>query len=400
MSKISITISIAVLAIAGMITCFSLNYLGYFDVYLNSDEKVVATKNTGAIYPTFPDSFFKFDYEQDYLANISNMAAKKLSASNPIRYCGDYFDENDSSPEDTEAKPVFQPGQLFDCKEFGTGNSIIKTINSQPFNFRSKDGDFVYRSGDRTIYKIGSAIMVRDNEDDRHNADSDPHCHIIIFEGEKIVFKMDSDEYPCGDLASVEYNGKALIILQEPRPIANDYTHESFFFYAGKNRLHKLGKLVISDAGMLNANKFWATGNSIYFWVYDGRYEWQFSSSHNGSTYSFIPRVYKISPTATSCLVTEGPSISQTIKQMYVNQLSQIRLAFEKLDTETANYYVEYESFLAYWIGMARYTLKGKALETEFTEIEKVADKISPSLRPEEIYNDIGQNWNGVGEKD
>ncbi len=311
----------------------------------------------------YPGNFFSFEYEQNAFKSLHDQSLKSL-VSNPIRYCGegwyheyDVFGDSDFTP---------QPGEVFDCKEFGTGNSLIKRIsqNSQTVENGPDKGRNL-----RTVsaYMIGKYKITEDDAGEIFSEVSDKSCRIKITDGSKEVFKIESDEYSCGSVDSVEQNGRAILSFGGFSSGGNSYAGDEHYLFYDGSTLHDIGGLVRQGYGSENV---WIQNGDFVFWVYDGRYESSFRGSHNASTYAFIPRVFKISTKNGSIEITEGPSVSPVIKEIYQHQLNAIRESFVTAAKDKKSQgQAALDPFIAYWAGVSRYLLTGTELTSELNKI-------------------------------
>jgi hypothetical protein len=197
----------------------------------------------------------------------------------------------------------------------------------------------------------------------------------------------------------VEHDGKALLIFNEPSSGGNSYASRDYYlFYDGIN-LYDLGSLMRQNGG---SEDFWVQNGDFMFWVYDGRYESDFRGSHNASTYAFIPRVFKIGIKSGIVEITEGPSVSSSIKQIYQHQLNAIRESFANATHDEKSHGQEaLDPFIAYWVGMSRYLLSGAELTSELNKIATVQKDLAleapySGASVVQLYSDIK---NGVTSK-
>lgn len=358
--KIIIISIIAVLLI--VISIFSLRQKVAQTIVIN---QTVATSTTDSEIPEayYPDNFFSFEYEQNAFKSLHNQSLKSL-VSNPIRYCGEGWHHEYGVFGDSDFTP--QPGEVFDCKEFGTGNSLIKRIsqNSQTVENGPDKGRNL-----RTVsaYTIGKYKITEDDAGEIFSEVSDKSCRIKITDGSKEIFKIESNEYSCGSVDSVEQNGRIILSFGGFSSGGNSYAGDEHYLFYDGSTLHDIGGLVRQGYGSENV---WIQNGDFVFWVYDGRYESSFRGSHNASTYAFIPRVFKISTNNGSVQITEGPSVSPAIKEIYQHQLNAIRESFAiAAKDKRSQGQAALDPFIAYWVGVSRYLLTGTELASELSKI-------------------------------
>jgi hypothetical protein len=358
--KIIIISIIAVLLIA--VSVFSIQKKAAQPTVLDSTA-VASTTDLEIPQGYYPENFFSFEYEQNAFKGLRDQSLKSLVA-NPVRYCGEGWYHEYGVFGDSDFTP--QPGEVFDCKEFGTGNSFIKRIsqNSQAVENGPDKGRNL-----KTVsaYTIGKYKMTEDDAGEIFSEVSDKSCRIKITDGSKEVFKIESDEYSCGSVDSVEQNGRALLSFGGFSSGGNSYAGDEHYLFYDGSTLHDIGGLVRQGYGSENV---WIQNGDFVFWVYDGRYESSFRGSHNASTYAFIPRVFKISAKNGGVEITEGPSISPSIKEIYQHQLNAIRESFATASNdETSHGQAALDPFIAYWAGISRYLLNGVELTSELNKI-------------------------------
>lgn len=361
---IALIIIVALLSLTG---AYFLNKKGV----LQSDVLSMATSTASAesgdiLNPPYPDDFFNFDYEQNAFKVLHDQSLKSI-LSNPIRYCGEGWYDEYNTDKDSNFKP--KPGESFDCKDFGTGNSLVKRT--------SHDSKSVEKGPDQGLnlktvsaYTIGKYKMTELDTGDVFSEVSDKSCSIKITDGDNEVFKIESKEYSCGSVDTVEQNGRALILFGGFSSGGNAYAGEEHYLFYDGSILHDLGSLVRQGYGSEN---FWIQNGDFVFWVYDGRYENSFRGSHNASTYAFIPRVFKIGLKNGTLQIIEGPTISPEIKTIYQHDLDAIRESFASSTKNKASLEsidkTSVEPFLAYWAGISRYLLSGQLLNSELDKI-------------------------------
>jgi len=344
--------------------------------------------STDPIGPYYPEDFFSFKYEQDAFKALRNQAIAKLSTSNPIRYCGNYFN---SEYGYWGERPDFKPSavEVFDCKEFGTGNSIIKRIAHSSQEGKGSEGQTVNIKTENS-YSLGKYTVMESDIGDTFS-DASSSCEITITDGNKEIYHLGSAEYSCGAYGSVEYSGKGLLIFTEPSGGGNDYAGKNYFLLYEGGTLYNLGNFMMSGAD-LSSTDIWADNGSFIFWGYDGRYEGAFRGSHNASTYAFIPRILKIVTNGGAVQIVEGPAISSSTKQIYQHQLNAIRSSFSGAETNIGSYdLTSLDPFIVYWAGMARYLLSGQSLDSELSKIsstQKLFSLESPA-NVSDLYLDI-----------
>jgi len=344
----------------------------YFQHKQEIAQATVARSATSAIStdiafpnPPYPDDFFSFDYEQNAFKTLRDQSLKSL-VSNPIRYCGEgWYNEYNIFGD---SKFVPQLGEVFDCKEFGTGSSLIKRVSHESQSVE-KGQDKGLNLKTTSSYTIGKYKMTETTSGDIFSEVSDKLCRIKIIDGDKEIFKIESDEYSCGSVDSVEHDGSALLLFGGFSSGGNDYAgDERYFFYDG-SAMHDLGSLIRQGYG---SEKFWTKNGDFVFWVYDGRYEGSFRGSHNASTYAFIPRVFKIQARNRTVQIVEGPSISPEVKKIYQHDLDAIKESFSKAIVNNGLDKTSIEPFLVYWVGISRYLLSGQLLDQELNKISDV----------------------------
>ncbi|MFA6426774.1 MAG: hypothetical protein WCW64_11440 [Phycisphaerae bacterium] len=390
------------LSIAGaifvLVVLVALFYITNKDKHLADSAPVGNNQPTNNIEPIYPKTFFDFSYEQDELQQIRDNAIAKLSAKSPIRYCGTYFfDVYDVFEEEDYAA---KPGEIFDCKKFGTGDSIIKTTRNDVKERELPDttpGPGTFHERTDAAYTIGDILITETSVGD--NWFENPRsCRISITQKGKMIFEMSSDEYECTPLGSVEHGNDVLLLVQEPIGTGNAYTSVNHFLFVSGGQVYNLGNFVAAAGNNgWTVKDFWVDGASFYFWRGDGRYEYKYGQSHNGSTYAFIPRVFKVTPQLNSLSFAEGTAVSSAVASVYRHQLVAIESSFASttasgIDAETV------EAFVPYWVGMARYVLAGENLMSEMQKIQKEAARLG-IVFPDElgtIYADIKSSQRSI----
>jgi hypothetical protein len=213
-SKKHITIGITLLLI-----CTFIFFIYQKDKSINHDQ----------VLGYFPKSFFDFEYEQKTITEIRNAAMATLSTNTPIRYCG----------FDTEEKEILNVDR-FDCKSFGTGNSLIKRLHHK--QQEGVGADIGLNIKTKSVYAIGAYTLDLESIGDvRLESSENPSCLINITKGTKKIFNIESKEYNCSSIASVEYDNKALIVIDEPRNFGNSYSSKQFFLLYDGNNVYDIG---------------------------------------------------------------------------------------------------------------------------------------------------------------
>ena len=364
----------------------TMNDLMASDTPVTSTQTTVNTNTASTTEPYYPDNFFSFKYEQEAFTALRNQSLAELNVTNPIRYCGDYFyNEYGYSGDQSNFKP--SAVEVFDCKEFGTGNSIVKRIAHSNQEGKGSDGQTFNLKTENT-YSLGKySITERDIGDSFYNASSS--CEIKITDGSKEIYHLVSSKYSCSAYGSIEHDGKVLLVFQEPSSGGNAYAGENYFLLYDGSTLYDLGSFIM---GGDDSSNFWTENGNFIFWGYDGRYEGAFRGSHNASTYAFIPRIFQIGAKDGVAQIVEGPAISPSVKQIYQHQLDGIRSSFSGAKANIGSYDVtSLDPFIVYWAGMARYILSGQSLNNELSMIsatQKLFFLESP-VNVSDLYSDI-----------
>lgn len=336
----------------------------------------------------YPKNFFSFEYEQNAFKSLHDQSLKTL-VSNPIRYCGEGWYDEYNVFGDSDFTP--KSGEVFDCKEFGTGNSLIKRTN-QNSHIVENGPDKGRNLRTVSAYTIGKYKITEDDAGEIFSEVSNRSCKIKITDGSKEIFKIESDEYSCGSVDSVEQNGRALLSFGGFSSGGNSYAGDEYYLFYDGSTLHDIGGLVRQGYGSEN---IWIQNEDFVFWVYDGRYESSFRGSHNASTYAFIPRVFKISTKNGAVEITEGPSVSPSIKEIYQHQLNAIRESFaDAIKDEKSHGQEALDPFVAYWVGISRYLLVGTELTSELNKIAVTQKELALEAPyngdlVDQIYKDI-----------
>lgn len=384
--------------------------------YENNYISEVTPTSTSAIasIPTLKDETPGFIFMENFielsrhmeeeLASIRDREVVKLTTDDqtgPIRYCGEYFFcENSDIYYCRGGKlPALITGEAFDCREFGIGNSLVKRIKNDIEESRNDDGDFIIYQKIKNVYTIGDFILTVEDMKDYVFREERSFCDLSISQKNTILFHVASQDYPCGTIFSIEYDDQALLVIQTPRMIGNTYGYKAYLVFIAGDKLRVLGSYDMEIGDGLSSKNAWVSDNAFYFWEYDARYEFASAGSHAASTYAFLPRIFKIFLSNGSIQVIEGPNVSSEIKEVYLDQLDQAKTIFNEwsanqITNEPSVDYV-FDAALAYWVGMAKYTLPLTELKNELQSIEQIIQKHDISYlyginSLADIYSDLG----------
>lgn len=391
MKNIFLKCSLIIIILLVFIVIYATKSKLYMDDSFATDTKDTQTTGQDDIQAVWPEKFFDFGYEQEFLKHIRDLAMQRLSEDNQgVRFCGSFFDVYDNSYK-------LQRGELGDCAEFGTGESrIIRTKDdNQTKEIGSDQGKFLMHIKTDRTYKINNFSLKEIDVGDYDISNDVDTCEITITNLVGSLFTFNKDDFRCGSISSVEYGDDILLIVQDYAPKGNQYTGEFHILYIQGNNIFNIGTISTDWYGNgLQAKDFWVDNGNVFFTFYDGRYEWKYGPSHNSSTYSFIPRVFKITPQTNSILLSEGTKVSNDVKNIYIHQLDSIRESFRGVSTSTLDASTA-STFIPYWVGISRYILTENALLNEFKNIKDIAAKIDDgniSVNTNEvdtIYSDI-----------
>lgn len=276
------------------------------------------------------------DYEYPNYTEMDRFRTKLYEENKTdivMRFCGPFFfDEH----EDNFVKDVSYKNKLFDCKDFFAYEPRDLNKSSKLFKFRDDSKVFVNSPNSKIdkegeIYLIDQEYQFKDYNmtiKGTHGYYSETYCDLKLKNNNKIIFKYSTKAYYCGQMMTVEYEDKMLLILEYPNDsgLSSVANHRILFFDGMK--LEDLGDFSMERD--LHSRDFWVDENGDFNMAY-------YSGTHNNNIIgsssnfiTFIPRFLKISETDNKFSIYKDADISNEIKSFYNDQVSKVKGVIER----------------------------------------------------------------------
>ncbi|MCX6717081.1 MAG: hypothetical protein NTU76_00175 [Candidatus Taylorbacteria bacterium] len=338
----------------------------------NHQNNIVTYKND---YPLVKSSNFYYSNENlfysisinetDFFTKLRKKDIDSLSKGEKMVYCyssdenGNYYCDAEELNDD-----FFQLEHKYQTKE----DRLIRIENSYATSTLNLKTESDFSLGNFTIREVS----IGDSFDDENTRS----CNIQILKEDKKLTEIKSDQYVCSDFMVAGYKDKYFITIVSPFSGGNDYSIRKYLYFIDKDNFYKLGSF---DMDWIDKSNMWTDGKDFYFWARDGRYESDGElGSHANTTYSFFPRIFKISTDNNILKITEGVKISKEINDFYLGQLKLLNNIFTLASNsatldEISNDLHLYSPYFYYWVATAKYALNGKLESDELDRITKLA---------------------------